>query len=247
MNPEDEFDPMNVFIHGIQEDHVAGAPTFSAIAGKLIEWCQGAIVVTHTGFDRTALHRAFARYAITPPPIRWLDSARVTRRAWEQFADRGYGLRNVCKTLGYSYTAHDALEDAKACGFVLARAMVESGRTLAEWLQHVERPIRGGGNSLTKLEGDPDGPLQGEVIVFTGQLRMRRQEAAELAARMGADVPASVTTKTTVLVVGDQDIRRLAGHAKSSKHRKAEDLIRAGAELRIVGESDFLVLIEQSG
>jgi hypothetical protein len=31
---------------------------------------------------------------------------------------------------------------------------------------------------------------------------------------MGADVP-----NTTVLVVGDQDIRYLAGHARSSKHR----------------------------
>jgi DNA polymerase-3 subunit epsilon len=47
-------------------------------------------------------------------------------------------------------------------------------------------------------------------------------------------------------VVGDQDIRRLAGHEKSSKHRKAEELIRQGQRIRIVGESDFKSIVAQN-
>ena len=54
-----------------------------------------------------------------------------------------------------------------------------------------------------------------------------------------------VTRDTTILVVGDQDIRVLAGHDKSSKHRKAEKLIREGYSIRIIGESDFLLTIER--
>lgn len=49
---------------------------------------------------------------------------------------------------------------------------------------------------------------------------------------------------TTLLVVGDQDIQKLAGHEKSSKHRKAEQLIAEGQHIRILGESDFLRLVK---
>lgn len=48
-----------------------------------------------------------------------------------------------------------------------------------------------------------------------------------------------MTKKTTLLVVGDTDVGRLAGHDKSSKHRKAEDLVAAGFPIRIIRETDF--------
>jgi DNA polymerase-3 subunit epsilon len=47
-----------------------------------------------------------------------------------------------------------------------------------------------------------------------------------------------------VLVVGDQDVRKLAGHEKSAKHRKAEELIGAGHPIRIIRETDFKQLIQ---
>lgn len=49
--------------------------------------------------------------------------------------------------------------------------------------------------------------------------------------------------KTTLLVVGDQDIDRLAGKDKSLKHIKAESLIAQGQKIRILGESDFQALL----
>jgi DNA polymerase-3 subunit epsilon len=84
-----------------------------------------------------------------------------------------------------------------------------------------------------------DGPLHGEVLAFTGSLSIPRREAAGAASAAGCEVDAGVTERTTVLVVGDQDIQKLAGHLKSSKHRKAEDLIARGQKIRIIGESDF--------
>jgi len=68
---------------------------------------------------------------------------------------------------------------------------------------------------------------------------MLRAEAADAASAAGCEVDSGVTSRTTLLVVGDQDIRRLAGHEKSSKHRKAEELISEGQKIRIIGESDF--------
>jgi DNA polymerase III subunit epsilon len=45
-------------------------------------------------------------------------------------------------------------------------------------------------------------------------------------------------------VVGDQDIVKLAGHEKSSKHRKAEALIADGQGIRILRETVFRRLAE---
>ena len=59
----------------------------------------------------------------------------------------------------------------------------------------------------------------------------------------GCDVADSVTKKTTILVVGDQDLRYTRGQEKSTKHRKAEHMIAKGAPIRIVGESDFLLMV----
>jgi DNA polymerase-3 subunit epsilon len=71
-----------------------------------------------------------------------------------------------------------------------------------------------------------------------------RREAADLAASKGCDIETSVTNKTTLLVVGDQDLRRFGGHQQSSKHRKAESLIESGQQIRILGETDFIRMVD---
>jgi len=73
---------------------------------------------------------------------------------------------------------------------------------------------------------------------------MTRREAADLAAEAGCDVVQSVSSSTTLLIVGKQDLSKLAGHKRSSKHRKAEELISQGHPIRIVGEHDFLCMVE---
>jgi len=46
-----------------------------------------------------------------------------------------------------------------------------------------------------------------------------------------------------LLIVGDQDIAKLNGKSKSSKHIKAEELIGQGAQIRILRESDFQSIV----
>ena len=88
--------------------------------------------------------------------------------------------------------------------------------------------------------------MYGEILVFTGALEIPRREAADLAASIGCKVVAGLTKKTTMLVVGDQDITKLAGKAKSSKHVKAKQLIAKGQAIRIIKESDFKELVNQA-
>jgi DNA polymerase-3 subunit epsilon len=244
VNPEDNFSPLNIAVHGIYASDVQDSPTWENIFPVVAHRLRDKVVICHTPFDRLALSRACERYDLAVCSCTWLDSARVTRRAWPQFAKSGYGLSNIASFLGITYQAHDALEDARCAGLVVLRAISETGIGLDEWLIRAIKPIQS--HARPQAEGhepNPNGALFGEVLVFTGELSLPRREAAYTAAVAGCKVDDSVTKHTTLLVVGDQDIRRLAGQDKSAKHRKAEELIARGQPIRIVGESEFIRII----
>ena len=86
VDPQDHFDMMNVSIHGIDEDVVAGSPTFAMLADTLISRLSGRIIVTHTAFDRVAVHQASTKHKTPPLSCTWLDTACVARRAWTEFS-----------------------------------------------------------------------------------------------------------------------------------------------------------------
>ncbi|MGA3165099.1 MAG: exonuclease domain-containing protein [Terriglobia bacterium] len=247
VNPEDEFDAINVAIHGIDEHRVKDAPKWRDVLPHVASRLQDRIVVCHTPFDRLALARACDRSGLTRCECTWLDSARVVRRAWPEFSKSGYGLSNVAAHFGIDYRAHDALEDARCAGVLLLRAIADTGLSLEQWLVRVVQPIDSDPRGRHERNGNPDGELFGEVLVFTGSLSILRREAADAAATAGCRVDGGVTKHTTLLVVGDQDLRKLAGHEKSKKHVRAEQLIGQGQPIRILGESDFMRIVSQCG
>lgn len=248
VNPRDYFDPVNVGVHGIEESSVSSAPLLEDIYHEIKSLLSGQICVSHTHFDRISLDKAIRKLSLDPIEVTWLDSARVARRAWEECAWKGYGLANVCKIIGFEFKHHDALEDAKASGAIVHAAIEKAGLTLEGWLTRVGQPISGSSPSSGKIaiEGNPEGELYGQTMVFTGALSIPRRDAAAMAASIGCSVATTVSKKIDYLVVGDQDASRLAGKDKSSKHIKAEKLISSGVPIRILKESDFKELVESA-
>lgn len=158
VDPEEPFDVFNTAIHGIDEYMVTEAPPFRDCVSTLYRLIEGRITVHHTAFDVHAIRRAAASAEVDLPSCVWLDSARVARRAWPQFARRGYALANVSRFLNYPYKAHDALEDAKAAGNLLLAACHETGLDVADWLARVERPVSQSssiGTVRRRLRGQP--------------------------------------------------------------------------------------------
>ncbi|HEX3912715.1 MAG TPA: exonuclease domain-containing protein [Steroidobacteraceae bacterium] len=244
VDPEDYFNEINVSIHGINETTVLNKPKWPAVHPLIANIIQGRVVVSHTTFDRSSLRRVSEKYRIPADSCTWLDSARVVRRTWPECAQRGYGLADMASKLGIPFQHHNALEDARAAGEILLQAVAHSGISLFDWLSRsqIRMGALDGGADLHR-EGNPEGRLFGEAVVFTGALSVGRREAADLASEDGCEVLTSVTKRTTLLIVGDQDIKKLAGHEKSSKQRKAEQLIAEGQRIRILGESDFKKLL----
>jgi DNA polymerase-3 subunit epsilon len=246
VDPKDYFDGMNVSIHGIDEDDVRGAPDYTQASIEVNRRIAGQIVAIHTAFDRNAITRASTKHAAAPPECFWLNTASVARRAWPEVAQKGYGLSALSKKFGIEFEHHNAVEDARAAGLILIRAMAEASLDLEAWMDRVKRPINPNASDSVARDGNPDGSLFGEIVVFTGALAIPRREAAEMAARAGCETADGVTKHTTLLVVGDQDIRLLNGHEKSGKHRKAEELIAKGLTIRILTESDFASMVGMS-
>lgn len=247
INPEDYFDGFNISIHGIEEEDVEDSPTIPEVYNILKELLSGEICLSHGSFDETALTRVFDKYCLEQINIKWLNNFRVVRRTWEQFSHDGYGLKNVANFLGFEFSHHNALEDARIAGLIFMEAVKKTGLNVDDWIKRVKKPIKDIKELINnkEIEQNPEGELFGEIILFTGTLEIVRSEAQILAAQEGAEIGNSVTKKTTMLVIGEVDKTKLAeGANKTGKMKKAQELISNGQHIKVITEADFFSLIQ---
>src|SRR6478752_6178302 len=101
-----------------------------------------------------------------------------------------------------------------------------------------------GANPVPNAGAEPDHPLFGQTVVFTGELAIPRPEAKLRSAELGARPESRVTARTTVLVVGDgfvaSDLRsgRLTGKA-----RRVLELHDRGQPIEVISEGEFLQMV----
>jgi DNA-binding transcriptional MerR regulator len=87
-------------------------------------------------------------------------------------------------------------------------------------------------------------PLSGECVSFTGTLAsMIHRDAAALVETYGGRAVQSVSGSVTMLVVGEEGWPLEEDGAASQKLAQVTQLLAEGAEIRVVGESDWLHLI----
>lgn len=241
VNPQEDFASANIAIHGITAETVKDAPTYLEISNQVSDLLAGKVVFAHSDFDKTSLKQVVDKYKLPKLVCNWLDSLRLARRVWPE--RENYRLENLCQMLGYKYKAHSALEDAKACLFLL-QAMHESKKiNLNDNISQVKSATPNIMPLVDKVSKSSNQALKGQTIVFTGALTISRPEAKLLAEAAGGAVRTGVSGKTTMLVVGEQDLSVLRGEDKSSKHRKAESLIEKGVNIEIISEPDFMLLL----
>ncbi|MGO1182548.1 MAG: exonuclease domain-containing protein [Micrococcaceae bacterium] len=110
-------------------------------------------------------------------------------------------------------------------------------------------------NPQPNPDADPSHPLHGQLVVFTGNLGMPRQEAKHKVAQLGARTANRISAATTVLVVGDGfrpehlegSGSSRAGVSKAIGHRKMRDALdrrERGQQLSIVSESELLQMLD---
>ncbi|SNT43531.1 DNA polymerase-3 subunit epsilon [[Luteovulum] sphaeroides subsp. megalophilum] len=244
VDPEVPIDYRNRAIHGICDGDVRGMPRFPVAMAAMRELLEASPLVEHSSFDHRAFAAACARYGLPPLSASWHDSVRAARNAWPHLkGNGGHGLSSVCAHLALEFDHHDAGADAYACASIILAAEAETGASFADLFAPAPTARRQRSEPVRRAPS-PGGAFEGCAVVFTGSLSLSRKEAADLAAARGMTVLAGVTKQTTLLVVGDQDLSCLAGQLKSSKHRKAEACIANGQPIRIIGEAEFLTMVQ---
>jgi eukaryotic-like serine/threonine-protein kinase len=101
---------------------------------------------------------------------------------------------------------------------------------------------------LEALAGREEGPaggvksLKGKNVVFTGPLGMRRLDADVLVLQAGGTVSKDINKDTDVVVQGGRSPHYKGGH-KGTKLQRVEKLNKGGAKIRIIGEAEFIRLV----
>ena len=137
VNPETPFNDFNVRLHGIDHIAVQDSKTLPPLESRLRRLLDETVLVSHTGFDQRAMDGAMERYGLRPFRARWLDSARIARRAWPEKYRRRWSLSLIAGDLGIDFRHHDAAEDARAAGEIVLRACRHTGVDIDGWLERV--------------------------------------------------------------------------------------------------------------
>ena len=107
-----------------------------SIHPKLCRLMEGALLASHSPFDRQALEQAASKYGLTMPQIRWLDTGRAARTAWpDRYDGSSWGLKKIAADLRITFLHHDAAEDARAAAEILLHACRHTGLDVDDWLE----------------------------------------------------------------------------------------------------------------
>lgn len=257
--PGNEYDYFNIEIHGIRPSDTENCPEFSEIWPEIQRYLSGQIVISHnTAFDMYVLRDSFLWNNIPFPNFAFFCSYRTSTKLVK--GCYSYSLPHVCKTLGIPFSGHHrAGNDAAACAEIFLKCIQLSGCNSYVDLQKVcefrcgrfsnnyFRPqLSTHKNKIKDIKGDPSkidegNYFYGKRVCFTGTcLYGTRKELLQKIADVGGIPMGSVTKSTDILIVGQQDYKKVGESGISSKQRKAMSLKDSGYDIEIMSEMDFL-------
>ncbi|MFB6891959.1 DEDDh family exonuclease [Kitasatospora sp. NPDC056327] len=258
VNPER--DPGPVWIHGLTDDQLAGAPTFPEIAGELAERLRGRVMVAHNAlFDWNMISREFSRAGLHAP-VEQRICTMVLARDLRLPLPNGK-LSSLAEYFGvHQRQAHNALDDAR----VLAEAfrpslhLARSGGVplplqscvavtdLGEDAAPSPARASWSGSSYRQARKRPPCPypnpgrwqdgrplVQGMRVAITGDTATDRELLEDRAVEAGLHIATSVSRLTSLLVTNEPD-------SWSGKARKAREV-----GTPVVGEDAFLQLLRE--
>ena len=133
-----------------------------------------------------------------------------------------------------------SIEALHSLGAQTAQSIVQGLATRGPLIERLLREVHVERRQNTQGQGE--GPLAGQVVLFTGALaRMTRRDAQQRVIQLGGLASDSLTKDTTWLVVAQVD---LDAAQPSSKLVKARKLQAAGHAILILSEDEFLGRIQ---
>lgn len=121
-----DFDPRCVKVNQIRPEDVEQAPEFPFFWKDIADRLEGATVFAHNApFDMGVLAATLDMYDLPDLHFFYGDTVKISRILWKQMAN--HKLNTVAGLLGFDFQHHQAMEDAKACEFIVRKAIEATG------------------------------------------------------------------------------------------------------------------------
>lgn len=263
------YDSMNIWIHGITPEDTKDSPSFPEVWNEVYQYLKGKIVVAHnTSFDMYALRDAFNNYNMEYPTFDYFCTLRIAR-----YIIKGcysYSLNVVLDYMNIEFEGHHRADcDSLGCAKLLLKCLEIDGSTLDDleekyafhrgkfdkdlFIPHLALDKYDPDSSYKRFikniqvddsTADPSNYFYGKTVCFTGTCQYGvRKELLLKVAQVGGIPTDSVTAKTDILVVGQQDYRVVGDDGMSNKQEKAYKMLKAGKDIEILSETEFLTRI----
>lgn len=244
INPGFEIFPFIEELTEITNEMLQGQPSIDMVIQEVYDFIKDEVLLGHNiHFDLNFLYDALYKNLRIELTNDYTDTLRIARKVFPEL--RSHRLKTLNKELKLeNQPTHRASTDVCATleiYEICKRTAMENGLTFEELFKYQKSKVA---DVRDRIEVKDNATLNGEVFVFTGTLeKMNRKAARKLVLENGGKVGDNVTKKTNFLVLGNADYHvRLKG-GKSSKMKKAEDLIIKGADLEIISENVFYEMI----
>lgn len=237
--PENYYSKVNILVHGITPDQTVNAPYFNEIWPEIKEFIGDNFLVAHNlSFDSSILHKTAEFYDIQIPNYQGVCTYKIY----------GTSLTETCQSFGIERLYHNALIDAEVCALVFLNYLNGIQQDFSKCKSsNKKNPFDFSGHERIHGDclkpdfehGDVKCPFFKKKVVITGVFsKISRPEIAELLKEKGADIDTGVTPKTNYIISGTDP--------GPSKIRKFETLRNGGADIHLVSEDDFLIMIKES-
>lgn len=172
----------------------------------------------------------------------FIDTCRIARRVINDTCN--YKLGTLTEYFGITNdSAHRALSDVYATYKLFQKLeSVCNVRVLEEANGYKRRSYKSRPHHVDTCyrDSDPSNDLYGKVCVLTGELeKLSRAQATSIIKNIGGSVRNSVSSRTDYLIVGHAGCSHPMAGTKSSKRKKAEEIIAAGGKIKIMAEEEF--------
>lgn len=232
---------------GITDDMLKDQPPIGAVLPQFLAFVGDSLIVGHNvNFDVNFVYDACEECGLAPFANDFVDTLRLGRKIHPEY--KNHQLDTMVKEMGLPARGlHRAEGDADLTAQIYLEMIRDpdfAQKTALKKYQRTGSELKA--SDITAQEGfiNEDSPFYGKVCVFTGALEsFTRREAFQLVADIGGIPGDGVTQKTNFLVLGNNDYCTTIKDGKSSKQKKAEKLIAAGADLQIIPESVFLEML----
>lgn len=248
----DKLSEFIVELTGITNEMLADAPSANDVIKDFDNFVSDSIIVGYNvNFDIDFLYDYFENLLNKKFQNNFIDCMRMARKLYPN--EKNHRLKDMVKIYGLSVEkVHRALDDCKTTKMVFDKLHDE---VLEKYLtkelffeqfnsKYYSNKLNANDIKTTNTEFDVTHPVYDRSFVFTGKLeKITRAEAMQIVVDLGGKIQNNVTSETNFLILGNNDYCTTIKGGKSSKQKKAENMMLKGKDIVILPEDVFYDMI----